>query len=240
MYAENCKEKITLFLFFYCHGFLFLPTLALMEFLKDFFAFDKDERPLIKEAIISLQTYLIFAGYLAILSLYAIFTSAELTPESIYAWTGIAFLFSLLTNVDVKHYILPDHITLPLIIVLYLLFPLTSEITPTQSFWGLTIGGGGFALLAYVFFKVSGKHGMGGGDIKLMAALGIWVGGMGIPILMLFASLSSLVTLFIRKLFSGGKLKDPLPFGPFLCAGAVLAVLFSDAYWQLTQNFLGH
>ncbi len=216
-----------------------MPTLLFMEFLKDFFAFDKDERPLIKSALFTGRTYLIFTGYIALFALYIFSTGLNLSTEQLAAWVGAFLLLSLLTEVDVKHFILPDHITVPMILILYLASPLTSGLSSTESLWGLVIGGGAFALLAFTFFKVTGKHGMGGGDIKLMAALGAWVGVAGIPILMLFASLSSLVTIFIRKGLSKGELKDPLPFGPFLCTGAVLAILFKDIYWQMTQVVVG-
>lgn len=211
-----------------------------MEFLKAFFACDKEERHLIAQAIKSRGMKLIFIGYVLLLVVAHALGLITLNRDNLAFWLAPCFMFSVLTYIDVKHYILPDHITLPLIPLLFVIAPFISGITYTQSAIGLLGAGGLFALIAWTFYRLTGKHGMGGGDIKLMAGLGAWTGFGALPALLLLASLSSSITLAVRKRLSGTQSSDPIPFGPFLCVGAVLAILLQDIYWQGVNALFGN
>jgi leader peptidase (prepilin peptidase)/N-methyltransferase len=87
---------------------------------------------------------------------------------------------------------------------------------------GIVVGGGSFFLVAFLYEKFSGQEGLGGGDVKLLAMLGAWLGLESILILIVLSTfLGSLVGLF---LIARGKAttKAAIPFGPFLAGSALI------------------
>lgn len=102
-----------------------------------------------------------------------------------------------------------------------------------SSFAGLLIGSGLFFLIAFL-----SKGGMGGGDIKLLGVLGIWVGWkLTLLLILLSFTIGALVSVFllITKIKSR---KDHIPFGPFIAIGAYIAIIYGNflIHWYL--NFL--
>jgi leader peptidase (prepilin peptidase) / N-methyltransferase len=87
--------------------------------------------------------------------------------------------------------------------------------------------GGIFGFVTLLAFRsgyrgIRGRDGLGLGDVKFMAGSGLWVGWQGLAPLLLASSLSALVFLAIRVALAGrSHAHEPLPFGPFLCAGTV-------------------
>jgi leader peptidase (prepilin peptidase)/N-methyltransferase len=132
--------------------------------------------------------------------------------------------------IDFMHYIIPDVITIPGIIIGFAASLMPGFITPLQSLLGILAGGGsllGLGLLGeYVFKK---KDSMGGGDIKLMAFLGaLWgwkIALLGIMFGSILGALASLILFVIRLLPKDRR----IPFGPFLAAGIWLTVLWGEA-----------
>ena len=93
----------------------------------------------------------------------------------------------------------------------------------------------GFAVMLAIF--VISRGGMGGGDVKLSAAVGLWLGVEGTPLFLLLAFITGGV-ISLLLLVSGIKSKgDAVPFGPFLCLAAFVTVLYQpfllNFYWQL-------
>ena len=93
----------------------------------------------------------------------------------------------------------------------------------------------GFAVMLVIFFISRG--GMGGGDVKLSAAVGLWLGVEGTLLFLLLAFIMGGV-ISLLLLVSGVKSKgDAIPFGPFLCLAAFVTVLYQpfllNFYWQL-------
>ena len=83
-------------------------------------------------------------------------------------------------------------------------------------------------LLRWLFFRLRKYQGLGLGDVKLLAASGIWIGIAGVPIQLLVASLSALTAAAILHLAGRGiGRKTSLPFGPFLVLG-LLTTLWID------------
>lgn len=128
----------------------------------------------------------------------------------------------VLTFIDLTHQILPDLITIPGIIIGLIA---TSSVLPAgliNSLIGIFLGGGVFYLAA-----VLSKGGMGGGDIKLIAMIGAFLGWKDVLLTIFIGAFTgSLVGIFLM-LFKGKRRKDPIPFGPFLAAGAIIS-LFLD------------
>jgi leader peptidase (prepilin peptidase) / N-methyltransferase len=142
------------------------------------------------------------------------------------------FISSLLiiALIDLDHKIIPNIITLPGIAVGLILSVWILPITPLASLLGLLAGGVLFYLIAVV-----SKGGMGGGDIKLIAMIGAFLGWQG-ALFTTFAGalLGSLVGMMLMLLGKKGR-KDKVPFGPFLSCGAILFMLFGDylIHWYL-------
>jgi len=129
----------------------------------------------------------------------------------------------VLAFIDLEHQILPDVITLPGIplgLVLGLFLPQGRFLS---SAVGLILGGGLFYLVA-----LFSRGGMGGGDIKLAAMIGSFLGWQRLLLTIFLATLSgSLVGILLLALGLKGR-KDPIPFGPFLSLGAFLSLLCGD------------
>ena len=148
---------------------------------------------------------------------------------SVYAFLTSALLIVAL--IDLDHRIIPNIITLPGMAVGVGLSMGVLPITPLASLFGLMIGGAIFYLIALV-----SKGGMGGGDIKLIAMIGAFLGLQG-GLFTIFASalLGSVVGLMLMLLGKRGR-KDRVPFGPFLSFGAILFMLCGDGLIQWYLN----
>ena len=136
--------------------------------------------------------------------------------------------------VDLRHQILPDEVN----IYLALLFAFYGFFH--MSFIEMILGGVfGFFLpysVAYIFYKFRGIEGLGGGDIKLFGALGLYLGIKGI-ILNIFMScfLGSIVgvTLIVFKIQDKNK---PLAFGPFIIIAGFLQIFFPEMVLKATKT----
>jgi len=140
-----------------------------------------------------------------------------------------------LTMIDFDTQLLPDDITLPLL-WLGLLFNLFGVYTDLGS----AVLGAVFGYLAlwsvYWLFKLTtGKEGMGYGDFKLLAALGAWMGWQMLPLIIVLSSLvGAIVGVAMMIFFKHGR-EVPIPFGPYLAGGGMIALFWGQA---LTQGYL--
>ncbi|MBD2811002.1 prepilin peptidase [Xenorhabdus sp. Vera] len=131
----------------------------------------------------------------------------------------------LLSVIDIKTYLLPDIITLPLL-WLGLLFNIESNWIPIKSaIYGAISGYLFLWFLYWLCWSFLKKEGIGYGDLKLTAAIGAWLGVEMIPILMLMASLSGLFGFIIIRL-KRKSYPDFMAFGPYLCLSAIVLVGF--------------
>ncbi|MBI3592053.1 MAG: prepilin peptidase [Nitrospirae bacterium] len=144
----------------------------------------------------------------------------------------------VITFIDLDFQIIPDIVTLPGIVIgligasFLLPDPFTPllhySITPSfpivgfkNSIAGLFLGGGLFYLIA-----ILSRGGMGGGDIKMMAMVGAFMGWKAIFLTTFLGSLTgSLVGIFLM-IFKGKGRKTKIPFGPFLALGALITLFF--------------
>lgn len=142
------------------------------------------------------------------------------------AWLLAASLL-VVAVVDAEHQLIPDELNLWLGWWGLCLLPL-----PQAPSWSAALGaslGGGGLLLALAWLS---RGGMGGGDIKLLLALGPWLGWPGMALCLFFAFAGGgLVGLCL--LASGRKRRgDAVAFGPFLAAAAYGVLLGGDGLWQ--------
>lgn len=142
---------------------------------------------------------------------------------------GIYFLFIavllVITFIDIDHQIIPDILSLTGIPLFFLLGFLVPFITWKDALIGILAGGGLLYAVAFGYQLLTGRDGMGGGDIKLLAMIGAMIGWQGILFTVFVSSLSGTVIGLLLALPAGRSMKSRLPFGPFLAAGAI-AYLF--------------
>ncbi|MDC8759849.1 prepilin peptidase [Janthinobacterium fluminis] len=159
-------------------------------------------------------------------------------------WAGLAtlyFAYSLvaMTFIDADTQLLPDDLSYPLLWA-GLLMNLNGTFVPLHD---AVIGAaaGYLALWAvYWGFKLAtGKEGMGYGDFKLLAALGAWLGWAMLPTIILLSSVvGALVGIGLIVLAKRGRDK-PIPFGPYLAAAGLIALLYGTPISHFTLALLG-
>jgi leader peptidase (prepilin peptidase) / N-methyltransferase len=148
------------------------------------------------------------------------------------------FLAALLviTVIDLEHQIIPDVISLPGILAGFVASLATGRVPWLDSLLGILIGGGIFWIIAEASVFFMGQEGMGGGDIKLGAMLGAFL-GWKVVLLSIFLSVVVGGALALGLIASGlrGR-KDPIPFGPFLAAGGAAGLLCGErvVQWYLS------
>jgi leader peptidase (prepilin peptidase)/N-methyltransferase len=134
----------------------------------------------------------------------------------------------IITFIDLKHQIIPDLISLPGIPVFFLSSFLLPRIHPLDSLLGIIVGGGTLYLLAAGYYQLTKKEGMGGGDIKLLAMIGAFLGWKGTIIALLLGAFTGTVIGMAMILFRGKNFKYAIPFGPFLSLGALCSLLWGE------------
>lgn len=148
----------------------------------------------------------------------------------ILVWALIA-----LTFIDFDTQLLPDSITLPLL-WLGLLLNLSGTFTSLPNALIGAIAGYLILWSVYWAFKLTtGKEGMGYGDFKLLAALGAWLGWTMLPLIILLSSLVGAVVGVALIIFAKHGRNIPIPFGPYLAGGGLIALFWGQA---LTQSYL--
>ncbi len=152
------------------------------------------------------------------------------------------FISSLLiiTFIDIDHKIIPNVITLPGIpIGLVLALVGLPSVTLVDSLLGLLAGGGSLFLVAWGYSLLTGKEGMGGGDIKLLAMIGTIVGWKGVFFTIFVASAVGMVVGGTVMLVKGKNMKFAVPFGPFLSIGAITYIFFGREIIRWYFNLIG-
>ncbi|MBI4609155.1 MAG: prepilin peptidase [Candidatus Rokubacteria bacterium] len=145
-----------------------------------------------------------------------------LQVDLIPTWLFLGALVAI-TGIDIEYQLIPDRITLPGIVLGVLVNLVTGHVTLAQSLLGILVGGGTF----FVVIVVS-RGGMGGGDMKLGAMIGAFL-GWKLVILTIFFSVFLGGGIATVLLVSGiRRRKDPVPFGPFLAIGSTVALFWGN------------
>ena len=130
----------------------------------------------------------------------------------------------LLAWIDFREGIIPDWLNLAIAGLGLLRIIVTADFSATVEAIGEgAVIGVVFWLLRRLYFAFRGIQGLGLGDVKFLAAAGIWVGVAGIPVVVLVATITALACAGVAQL-SGRALtaQTSLSFGPFLAAGLLL------------------
>jgi leader peptidase (prepilin peptidase)/N-methyltransferase len=138
-------------------------------------------------------------------------------------------LLLVVTAIDFQFYIIPDKITIPGMILGLAASFVSPTVKPLDALIGLIAGGASLYLLAVVGDFLFKKESLGGGDIKLAAMLGAFLGWKSIIIIFFGAAVLGLVYSLIYMLFSRKMRQDRMiPFGPFLSLAALIALFFGN------------
>lgn len=143
-----------------------------------------------------------------------------------------AFLFGsaliLVAFIDIDHQIIPDVISLPGIPICFLLSVFLMELPFMEALLGLVLGGGSLYLIAVLYELATKREGMGGGDIKLLAMMGAFLGWKSLLFILLVSSLAGAVVGISVMWAKGGDMKYAVPFGPFLSIAATAYLFVGD------------
>ena len=169
--------------------------------------------------------------------------AAAVATYALHGWSlaspvSFAFVCALIviSLIDLDHQIIPNVISIPGIAIGFLAALLVGEPSWRSSLIGLLLGGGVLWLVAELYFRFTGREGMGGGDVKLLAMIGAFLGWPAVPVTLLLASLSGTFIGVGVMIARGSDSRTPIPFGPFLAAGALCALFFGE---PLIRWYLG-
>lgn len=147
-------------------------------------------------------------------------------------WVALPFFFYFVSSliiatfVDLDHWIIPDKITLPGIVIGLASSFLIPEHRPLDQFLGIVIGGGSLLAVGYIYLKWKNLEGIGGGDIKFLAMGGAFLGVGNIVLTLVLSSVLGAIVGTIAMLISGKGGKTAIPFGPALSLGLLISYLF--------------
>jgi len=229
-YCPNCKHKLSALDLVSVFSFLLLRGKC--RYCKDKISW---QYPLVE-----LGTGLVFAAIYSYLgfSLMGSFSGYQL-------WNLIYLLvvFSLLIIAfiyDAKHYLIPDRITFSGIIVslCWIAFSFYSKIITTGDVLSIIYSGVFASLFFFCLWFFSRGKAMGFGDVKLAFLMGLILGFPNIIVALFFAFMTGAIVGVVLIAKAAKKMKSQVPFGPYLIAGTLFALLYGPQainwYWSLS------
>lgn len=169
----------------------------------------------------------------------AVVAAAVAAPD---VWTAVmlgalASMLPAIGLIDLRHRIIPNRLMYPSLVgfpmFVLVAWAFGGAVDPVRALIGLVAYGGGLFVVA----AVSG--GMGFGDVKLAALLGVVLGSVGLRFVGVAAAAAIVIgaAVAVGALIAGGDRKTAIPFGPAIAAGALVAVVFGDviATWYLER-----
>lgn len=109
--------------------------------------------------------------------------------------------------------------------------------SPVSSLIGILLGGGILLLVAWGYERIMKIEGMGGGDVKLLAMIGAFLGWPSIPVVLFVASFTGSILGLILILQQKATGKLALPFAPFLCGGALIHLFYGEQLMSFYFRF---
>ena len=153
-----------------------------------------------------------------------------ISADTLRYWLLTAYLLGL-SLIDMKTYEIPDGFHIAGIITWLATLPLLQDplYELKQGLLGAVIIGGGILLVSLIFDKVSGKEGLGGGDVKLLAVLGLYFGASLSLFNLICACVIGLVFVLVLK-------QNKIPFGPSISIAAFVTMLAGEGIvgWYLS------
>ena len=149
--------------------------------------------------------------------------------------TLLSFASFLLAWIDLRRGIIPNWLNLAIATAGLARAMLTGGVAAVfaAGAQGLAVGAIVW-LLRRIYFMARKFEGLGFGDVKLLAASGIWIGMAGVPLQLLTASLSALAAaIFLRIAGKPMTRQTSLPFGPFLALGLLVTLALQQAGFSI-------
>lgn len=171
------------------------------------------------------------------LSSFFLFITFGVSLSFIYYFSFVAALI-VITVIDLYYQIIPDVISLPGIVIGLLGSLIIPQITFWASLIGIISGGGSLFLVATAYQWLFKREGMGGGDVKLLAMIGAFLGWKAVILTILLSSFIGSIIGITVMLIKGKDFKYAIPFGPFLALGAVISLFYGEQLinWYLYIN----
>ena len=145
----------------------------------------------------------------------------------------LSIFFLIIYFIDLKHFIIPNELTYPLIVLGFGKTFLTNQnyfIFP--DYLNSIIGGvAGYTIIWIIIFlykKLKNIEGMGLGDAKLLAAIGFWFGWISLPFVLFFSSLTALLVSVPSLIKKTKNLQTKIPFGPYIILGCIIYLLLFE------------
>ncbi len=147
---------------------------------------------------------------------------------SFLIYFGFVAALIVITVIDLYHQIIPDIISLPGIAIGILASLLIPQMSLLNSVIGVLLGGGSLFLVATVYQQLFKREGMGGGDVKLLAMIGAFLGWKAVLLTIVLGSLIGSIVGVVIIVSKGKDFKYAIPFGPFLSVGAVISLFYQN------------
>ena len=160
-----------------------------------------------------------------------LFLRYGLMPQFLIECVFVSLLI-IITFIDLDTYLIPDVLSLPGLVAGFAFSFLTPRLSWLDSLLGIVLGGGFFYLVAVGFQYLRHKEGLGGGDIKLLAMIGAFLGWPGVVFTVLAASLIGTAVGVVVMWRSQKGLGAMVPFGPFLATGAVFYLFWGEEFYR--------
>jgi leader peptidase (prepilin peptidase)/N-methyltransferase len=166
---------------------------------------------------------------------FCIYLKFGVSLDALITYCFLAALI-IIIYIDIDHWIIPDSITLPGILIGVAASLFTHKISLVDSVLGVLIGGGTLWIVAFGYQLLMKKEGMGGGDIKLLAMIGAFIGWKGVLLTIFLSSLIGTIANIPGMLLSKKFFNYKLPFGPFIAIAAIVDVFFGQEIIALYVN----
>jgi len=145
----------------------------------------------------------------------------------------LSICFVIIFFIDLKHFIIPNELTYPLMIIgLLKSFDPNLNTTLFPNLVNSLIGGlFGYIIIWLIIFtykKLRNKEGMGLGDAKLLSVIGFWFGWASIPFVIFFSSVIALLSVVPDIIKNKKDLSSQIPFGPYLIIGNLVFLIFNE------------
>ena len=135
--------------------------------------------------------------------------------------------------IDLEHRIIPDILSIPNIAIGIFLSIFLTHITWKESLIGAVLGFGILFVISFAYYFITKREGLGGGDVKLLAVVGAFLGYKAIlPVIFLSSILGSIIGLTVMLIKKEG-LRYAIPFGPFIAVGTIVMIFFYNLIFKI-------
>lgn len=162
----------------------------------------------------------------------ACFREFRYSPGTVIAWAFCAAMIAL-ALIDLEHFLLPDAITLPGVAVGLLALPRLGWTTDRDAWLGAALGAGVLLVVAWGWYLLRRVHGMGMGDVKMLAMIGAFLGWKGTVSTLFVASLAGSLVGLALMVAGRLRLQSRLPFGVFLALAGLVTLFFQREIVEL-------